>query len=81
MLDHIATLFLGFCFNKFIFIYYLFIYLGCAGSSLRRVGFSRCGAPALECAGSVVAACGLSCGVWDVSSLTRDRTRVGSEAS
>ena len=38
-------------------------------------GLSSCGAQALELESSVVAACGLSCGMWDLSSPTWDQTR------
>ena len=72
----IAALFV--CFS---FLNYLFIYLGCAksslqhvGSLLRHVGFSSCGVQALECTGSVVVVRGLSCGMWDLSSPTKDGT-------
>ena len=37
---------------------------------MRCVGFSSCGARALECMDLVVEACGLSCSMWDLSSLT-----------
>ena len=59
-------------------IAFLFLFLGCVSSSSWCTGFSCCGAQVLECKGSVVVVCGLSCphGMWDLSSLTRNRTCV-----
>ena len=59
----------------FMYLFIYFTYFGCAGSSLWRSGFSSCSALALEHTGSVVAARGLSCGMWDLSSPTRDWTQ------
>ena len=50
---------------------FLFLFLGCVSSSSWCTGFSCCGAQAS------LGVQGLSsCGVWDLSSLTRDRTCV-----
>ena len=48
------------------------------GSGVAAYGLSSCGAWAPEHTGSVDAVCRLKlpCGMWDLSCLTRDRTRV-----
>ena len=80
---------------KYLFLYLCWVLVvacgifivACRVFSLHCTGFSpavvcrlsSCGLQALEHAGSVVAAHGLSCpacGMWDLSSLTRDRTCV-----
>ena len=52
----------------FLIGFFCFLFFFCTG-------FSSCGVWALEWTGSVVAVHGLSCGIWDLSSLIRDRTR------
>ena len=50
--------------NLFCFVLFLTIF-GCAGSSLQHTGFSSCGAQAK-----------LPCSMWNLSSLTRDRSHI-----
>ena len=50
------------------------IYFSCADSSLQHTGSSSCDVQALQHMGSVAEHM-LSCGMWDLSSPTRDWTR------
>ena len=62
--------------DTILFLKNVFIYFGCSGSSLRHAG-SRVRGQAVQHVGSVVAVRRLSsCGMWDLSSLTRDQTWV-----